>query len=173
MKERKGLAWKVTTAVCAVLLARAIAAIVVLVVSSNDTKNKDKARIAGLDKKVIDLEKEVTSLKAENAALASSATSATSSATTEQPATQSDEEIVNAMALARAKEANPDIPWSTGGTKVIGDWARVGVGAPRQYSMQGDSMYFHKINGEWTFVDQGTGLTAGDIPGCPAELFNP
>ena len=169
MKEKKGLAWKVTTAVCAVLLAGAIAAIVVLAVTSNNTRNKDKARIAGLDKKVIDLEKEVTSLKAANAALASSATSAT----TEQPATQSDEEIVNALALARAKEANPDIPWSTGGTKVIGDWARVGIGAPRQYNMQGDSMYFHKIKGEWTFADQGTGLTAGDIPGCPAELFNP
>jgi cytoskeletal protein RodZ len=173
MEEKKGLVWKVTTAVLAVLLAGAIAAIVILAVTSNNTRNKDRASIAKLEKKAVDLEKEVANLKAEDAALASSASSATSSATTEQKTTQSDEDIVNAMALERAKASYPDIPWTTGGTKVIGDWARVGIDAPREYNMQGESMYFHKVNGKWAFVDEGTGLTPEQIPGCPEELFNP
>lgn len=52
MKESKGLVWKVATALFAVLLIGAIVAIVVLVVSSNDTKTKDRDKIASLEKQV-------------------------------------------------------------------------------------------------------------------------
>lgn len=94
---------------------------------------------------------------------------------TSQPSSgtqKSDKAIVEEMALAEAKQANASVPWTTGGTQIIGDWARVGVGAPQQYQQQGWISYYHKVNGTWTFVTSGTGLQQSDIPGAPAELFD-
>ena len=50
--------WMVVTVLCAVLLAGAIAASVALEVTSNNTRNKDRASIAKLENKIVELDKQ-------------------------------------------------------------------------------------------------------------------
>lgn len=54
---------------------------------------------------------------------------------------------------------------------IDGDWVRVPIAPNDPMTAQGGLCYYHKINGEWTLADSGTGLQYGDIPGAPESIF--
>lgn len=172
MQEKKVTGWEIATAVLVVLLVVAVGAAISFGIlwgqQKNTTKLNQRALRAEIDdwkakyKQVVDKLNQSTSSSAVNP-----------QATTSQQQQPSDEEILIGLATGRATQSTgKDIPWKTS-VQVVGDWARVGIGADQQYAIQGESMYFHKVNGTWTFVTEGTGLTPADVPGCPEELILP
>ena len=195
MNARTRTSWKIAVVACAALLLVAIGAIVVIEMQASSARGRQSASVVKLDKQLVALQKQLVdqqaaTVAAESAAAASRASQtqkhtgsgnkaatpqpaapATNVVTSDQKHVPTDGEIVDEMSLERAHQDNPNIPWYTGGTIVSGDWARVGVGAPQSYNIQPWSEYYHRVNGTWTYVTGGTGLTQADVPGCPPELL--
>lgn len=152
---------KVLTVVLVVLLVAAAGGAVYLYLKSNDTKKKDDAQIESLEKQVSDLQKQVKRLTVSSAPAGSSAPG---QSTQPQPPT-SDQQTLTIIATAQYPGRE------VGEIKIVGDWARVGLKGSSNPPVQGEQVYYQKINGVWTYVAAGTGLTPADIPGSPPALF--
>lgn len=163
---------KVLTVILAILLVGAIVAIVVLVIQNNN-KNKESA---GTKNGV-----SVTSTAPAQTAT-TTPSSDSSSGTTTSDTGASDPKTVQAKADAEARSYTQKygVQFSARGLRIIGNWARIGVGPTSAVLQSGYTgpgaqpwtNYYHKVNGTWKLVWSGTGEEPGDIPGCPPQLMN-
>ena len=171
MGEKGNTAWKVAALVCAALLLGAAIAIVVLALDRGDEGEK-KARedqVQVLEEQVDKLEKEVNRLEKE---LAEAGEKAEEEEEEEEPEEYSGRsEPGDREQLEALGEAYTDGNYHVGGIVIDGDWARVSIVPNDPTRYQGDCVYFHKVGGEWLYVDMGTGLEYGDIPGAPESIF--
>jgi hypothetical protein len=87
-----------------------------------------------------------------------------------------DEKEAAREALRHAKDANTGSTFKAILVRIENGWARVTVeetGVPREEAV-GFCVYLRKLdNGRWEVVETGSGLTAGDLPGAPPEIFEP
>jgi len=164
MGEKGNMIWKVATLVCAALLAGTLVAVIVLATSAGDESDSKalEEQVQTLEDKVSDLEAELAQAE-DMLAEKSEDESSESTAVTK---TVSDYDQLEALGKAMAGE-----DFEVGAIVIDGDWARVGIAPKDPTTQQGELCYYHKINGTWTFVDCGTGLQYGDIPGAPASIF--
>lgn len=169
--ERKtggGMFWKAAFGICALLLAAAAVAIVVLAVDRGGGEDKalqDKA--TQLEEEIRDMEQEISDLQAQLASAEAGKEDAEAEKEEEAASTPSDRDQLKALGEQMIDE---DV-FYVGEIVIDGDWARVGLAAKDPTTHQGDLAYFHKVDGQWTLVDVGTGLTYGDIPGAPESIF--
>ena len=157
MGEKGDTIWKVATLVCAVLLAGTVVAVIVLATNGGDEGDRK-----ALEEQVQNLEDQVDVL---NVQLAEQTQDDTAVDTTGSKA-PTDREQLEAIAQQYANEN-----FYVGEIVIDGDWARVGIAPYDPTAYQGGLAYYQKISGTWTYVDGGTGLQYGDIPGAPASIF--
>lgn len=85
-----------------------------------------------------------------------------------------DEQAAMKEALRFAEDANAGSTFKVINKKVIDGWARVSVeqtGVPADEAV-GFGVYMQKSeSGRWEVKDSGTGLSPGDLPGAPPEIF--
>jgi TolA-binding protein len=173
MGEKSNTIWKVTTVICAVLLVGAAVAIVLLAVNQGNKvdKKSSEEQIQALEDQIAVLEGEVNSLEGELAqAKATQATtgSNTSGSTSNNGSTSSTSDRDQLEALGEQFAGDN---FHVGEIVIDGNWARVGIAPNEPAKYQGELCYYHKVNGQWTLVDYGTGLQYGDVPGAPASIF--
>ena len=170
MGENGSRVWKVATAVCAVLLVGAIVALIVLVASGGDDGDKKamEDKVGALEEQVSQQERQIDLLERElaEAEAGDEAVEEDEEDVGEEVTAPSDQEQLEALA-----EQYTDANFHVGEIVIVGDWARVGIAPNDPTAYQGELVYYHKIDGEWTYVDAGTGLQYGDIPGAPESLF--
>jgi hypothetical protein len=164
MGEKGNTAWKVATVVCAVLLVGAVVAVIVLATSGGDDSEQKalEEQVQNLEDQVADLNGQLADAQAQLAEQAQDDT-AVDTTTAKTP---TDREQLEAIAQQYANEN-----FYVGEIVIDGEWARVGIAPYDPTAYQGGPIYYHKINGQWTYVDGGTGLQYGDIPGAPASIF--
>ncbi|RJP27140.1 MAG: hypothetical protein C4536_14125 [Actinobacteria bacterium] len=164
MGENGSKTWKVVTIVFAVLLVGAVVAIVVLATSGgneSDTKALEE-KVQTLEDQVTDLNEQLAEAQAKLEEQAQDGTAADTTGTK----TPTDREQLEALG-----EQMTGDNFYVGEIVIDGDWARVSIAPKDPTAYQGELVYYHKINGEWTYMDSGTGLQYGDIPGAPASIF--
>lgn len=173
-KSGSGGGLKVLTVLLLILLIAAMGAGGYLWYKSNDTKKKDKAKIESLEKQVSTLNKQIkgktqstspqSTLPGQSTQPQTPGTAPSSTPNTPTTAQPSDEQSLKSLTSARYPGRE------IGLVQILDDWARVDLkGSP---SVQGEQVFYHKINGTWTYVAAGTGLGPSDIPGCPPQLFD-
>jgi outer membrane murein-binding lipoprotein Lpp len=170
MGEKKGMVWKAATVICAVLLAGAIVAVVLLVVNQGNKvdKNASEEQVSDLENKVEELEGEIGRLEGElNQALAALASQGSNnSGNSMSQSKPSDRDQLEALGESVAGNN-----FHVGEIVIDGDWARLGIAANDPTKYQGELCYCRKVDGQWVIVESGTGLQYGDIPGAPASIF--
>ncbi len=170
MEEKGNLAWKVAALACAALLVGAAVAIVILALNRGEGGEEKtlRERAASLESQIEELEQEIADLQGQLARAEAEAEEKDAEAEEKEEATSKPSDRDQLEALG---EGMIDENYHVGEIVIDGDWARVGLAPNDPSKYQGDLAYFHKINGKWTFVDMGTGLQYGDIPGAPASIF--
>jgi TolA-binding protein len=173
MGEKGNTIWKVTTLICVVLLVGAAVAIVLLAVDQGNKVDKkaSEEQIQALEDQIAVLEGEVSSLEGELAQAKATQTasgSSTSGSTSNGGGTSvvSDRDQLEALG-----ESISGSNFHVGEIVIDGNWARVSIAPNDPTKYQGENCYYHKVSGQWTLVDSGTGLQYGDIPGAPASIF--
>ena len=160
MGEKGNQGWKMATLVCALLLVVAVVAIIVLAVGSGDESGDAlEEQVQVLEDQVDDLTEEIDLIESEPVEPETD----TGEAESVEP---SDRDKLEALGEAMAGD-----DFYVSEIVIDGDWARVSIAPNEPMSAQGELCYYHKIGGEWTCVDCGTGLQYGDIPGAPASIF--
>ncbi|MBN2027640.1 MAG: hypothetical protein JW854_12860 [Actinobacteria bacterium] len=157
MGEKGNKIWKVATLVCAVFLVGAVVTVIVLATSGGDEGDRK-----ALAEQVRTLEDHVGDLNVQLAEQARDDTTVDTAGTR----TPTDRERLEAIAQQYANEN-----FYIAEIVIDGDWARVGVAPYDPTAYQGGLVYYHGIDGTWTYVAGGTGLQYGDIPGAPASIF--
>jgi hypothetical protein len=155
--ENRGKGWMVVAIVSLALLAIAAVAIVFLALDRGE-QGKDDQRIAELEQRLEELEQGRASQDSGPQAGG-------------QNLPTDGEQIVAAMTYDYAHNALPGVNWQVGNIKIVGNWARASAYDP-SHQYEGITVYYKKVNGQWTYVDAGTGYQYGDIPGAPPELFD-
>ena len=170
MGENGNGLWKAATLVFAVLLVGAVVAVVILAVNGGDDGDKKalEDQVQALEEQVEDLRGEIDLLEEElaEAEADSDERDDVEDEDEEEDTALSDEEQLEALA-----EPYTGANFHVGEIVIDGDWARVGIAPNDPTAYQGELVYYHKIDGEWTYVDSGTGLQYGDIPGAPESIF--
>lgn len=177
MNEKSNIPWKIATIVCATLLMGAVVAVVVLALNTGDQEaNKaSQDEVQALEDEVGELKLKIGMLEADlaqaQADLQAAQASNSSSSSSSSSSGQSSSKTSDRQQLAALGEQMCNENFHVGEIVIDGGWARVSI-APNDPSMyQGEPCYYHKINGQWTLIDSGTGLQYGDIPGAPASIF--
>ena len=78
-----------------------------------------------------------------------------------------DEETLASMALDAVGSENHYIDEIV----IDGDWARVDAMPKNTSEYQGEEFYYHRVEGQWTYILSGTGVFCEDIPAAPASIF--
>ena len=170
MSEKSSSIWMTIAIVCAVLLVGAIVALVVVVARGGDDVDKKalEDKVGTLEEQVSQQEKQIELLEGELAEAEADRDEAEKEAEEEEEEAEvpSDREQLEALGEQVAGD-----DFHVGEIVIDGDWARVSVVPNGPTSGQGDNVYYHKVNGKWTYADMGTGLQYGDIPGAPESIF--
>ena len=172
MGENENGLWKVATVVLAVLLVGAVVAVVILAVNGGDEGDKKALddQVQALEEQAEDLQEDIEVLEGELAEAEADEEVAEDAEDDEEEEEEGtvpgDEEQLQALA---GEYANENL--YVGEIFIDGDWARVGIAPYDPTAYQGGLLFYHKIDGEWTCVDGGTGLQYGDIPGAPESIF--
>ncbi|MBU1671737.1 MAG: hypothetical protein KKF41_01185 [Actinobacteria bacterium] len=153
-KAKAGGGLKALTVILVILLVAALGGAGYLYYKWDDTKKKDQLRI---EKQQQEIE---TWKQKYRLALESSAPTSTQP----EPSTNDQQALA---ALAGSQYPGRVV----GQIKVVGDWARVSLAGTSNPPVEGEQVYYRKVNGAWTYVAAGTGLTQADIPEAPPELF--
>jgi hypothetical protein len=170
MDRDSSMVWKITTAVCVVLLVGSAVAIVVLATNRGDDGGKKELedQVEDLKEQVNDLEGEVESLSQELAAAEDEAKDEEDDDSDGAEAADTTSDYDKLYALGEAMCGDK---FHVGEIVIDGNWARVSIAPNDPMTYQGENCYYHKEAGAWNCVDCGTGLQYGDIPGAPASIF--
>lgn len=170
MNDKGRSIWMAVAVACAVLLVGAVIALVVVVARGGDDVDKKalEDKVDALEEQVSQQEKQIDILERElaEAEAGDEAVEEDEEDVGEEITVPSDREQLEALGEQVAGD-----DFHVGEIVIDGDWARVSVVPNGPTSGQGDNVYYHKVNGKWTYADMGTGLQYGDIPGAPESLF--